>query len=103
MRCLANNEPAYIECSVLVESSYGLLALTEKAIGILELGEMGFMRWRVLPLEGMPDGYELRWACQHNEYLYIVSDQGCLYQFDLQRIVEHISEKTIELELQCPQ
>jgi len=28
VRCLSNNEPAYIECSVLVESKHGLLALT---------------------------------------------------------------------------
>lgn len=59
---------------------------------------MGFMNWRVVALEGMPDGYELRYACQHNQSIFVVGDQGYIYQYNLYDILEHIREKSVAVE-----
>lgn len=56
------------------------------------------MNWRVVSLEGMPDGYELRCVCEHNNMLYVVGDQGYIYQFDLGEIMHHIQEKVVALQ-----
>lgn len=53
------------------------------------------MNWRVVALEGMPDGYELRYACQHNQSIFVVGDQGYIYQYNLYDILEHIRERSV--------